>query len=250
MPPRSHPRRYWLYGMHAVREALANPAREIHRLLLTPARRDLAPRGIRAEIVETPQIRRLLEPEATHQGAAAEVSPLEAETGEILDRFLAGGGGSTALLLDQVSDPRNVGAVLRSAWAFGISAVLVPGHGAPAESGALAKAASGGLEHVPYLRIGNLAETLARLGKEGVLVIGLDPETPHELSDLLDTERDAPVAIVLGAEGTGLRRLTRERCRELARIPTARNAPSLNVSNAAAVALYAVHTARRNRTAT
>ena len=130
--------------------------------------------------------------------------------------------------------------------------MLLPGQDTPTESGALAKAASGGLEHVPYLRIGNLAETLARLGKEGVPVIGLDPETPHELSDLFDTERDAPVAIVLGAEGAGLRRLTRERCRGRARIPTARNAPSLNVSNtvAAVVALYAVHTARRNRAAT
>ena len=115
VPHRSHPRRYWLYSMHAVREALANPAREIHRLLRAPARRDLPPRGIRVEIVETPQIRRLIEPKAAHQGSAAEVSPLEAETGEILDRFLADGGSSTALLLDPVSDPRNVGAVLRSA---------------------------------------------------------------------------------------------------------------------------------------
>ena len=235
-------RSYWMFGRHTVAAALANSERRIWRLLLTRN----ASHAFRAwleepklELVEPRQIARILGPSAVHQGAAAEVHPLRADAERVLDSFAAGNRSSVAIALDRVTDPRNVGAVLRSAWVFGACAVLAPSRGAPLENGVLAKAASGGLDSVPYLRIGNLATCLSRLDQVGVKIIGLDDSAPDSIETAVATTADPPAVIVLGAEGGGLRRLTRERCHMLCQVPSTSGAPSLNVSNAAAVALYA-----------
>lgn len=236
-----------MYGQHTVCEALANPRRRVLRLVVSENRRESLPAGAETpepEVLPPQRIGRLLEAGAAHQGIAARVLPLEQPGEPALSRLLCEDADSTAVLLDQITDPRNVGAIIRSAWAFGVTAVLAPARGSPAESGALAKAASGGLEHVPYLMIGNLARTIAALDELGVAVIGLDDRAETDIAAAIGRESGTPMAIVLGAEGTGLRRLTRQRCRTLARIPTRPGSPSLNVSNACAASLYALRTAR------
>ena len=190
------------------------------------------------------QIAAQIEPGAVHGGVAAEVVPLPSGLPEF-DRLLEEQDVSLLLFLDRVTDPRNVGAILRSASVFGAAAVLVPGRGAPRESGALAKAASGALDRIPYLRIGNLSGSLARLDAQGWRIVGLSESAAKDIERVSAACRSAPLALVLGAEGAGLRRLTRERCHELARIPARTGEPSLNVSAAAAVALYAFATCRR-----
>jgi 23S rRNA (guanosine2251-2'-O)-methyltransferase len=172
---------------------------------------------------------------AVHQGLALEVEPLpEPDLEEVL-RAGPASGRCLIVVLDQLSDPQNIGAVLRSAAAFGALAVVIPAHGAPPKTGALAKAASGALERVPLVRVVNLARTLDRLKGAGFWVCGLDETAPQPLSQLDIGER---IAIVLGSEGGGIRRLVRERCDFRARLPTRPAQPTLNVSNAAAVALY------------
>ena len=233
---------YWIYGPHAVRAALSNPRRRITRLLLSErTAKDFLPRnrGPEPEISPARQISAVLEPGAAHGGAAAEVFPLEGGT-NALTKILGNPKCDLLLLLDQVTDPRNVGAILRSASVFGANAVLAPSRGAPQESGALAKAASGALERIPYLRIGNLAEAISLLDRYDWVVIGLDSSAPQEIAIVASEHAERTTALVLGAEGRGLRRLTRERCHYLARIPTLADTPSLNVSAAAAIALYAL----------
>lgn len=251
----------WLYGAHAVLAACANPERRLHRLLATAeaAQRHAAalaaipghphpdrqhPGRPDPEIVARDEIERLLPPGAVHQGLAALAAPLpDRDLDDILRRrerpenVEESGRRAVLVVLDQVTDPQNVGAVLRSAAAFGAAAVIVPRHHAAPESGALAKAASGALEHVPYVVAGNLARTLTRLKQAGFWVLGLAGEAAE---DLAAADPGGPLVLVLGAEGAGLRRLTRETCDLLARLPTAGPVASLNVSNAAAVALYEV----------
>jgi len=239
-----------LYGSHAVRAALVNPRRRCHQLLLTEEaeRREGArlidlvegrAKAPRIERVERQHLDQLL-PGAVHQGVVLEASPLSPPP---LQQFLRDlpEGPALLLLLDQVTDPHNVGAILRSAAVFGAAAVVAPERHAAPEGGALAKAASGALELVPYLREVNLARCLDHLKQAGFWVLGLAGEAPQSLADFDPPER---IALCLGAEGTGLRRLTREGCDILLSLPAAGDFRDLNVSNAAAVALFALSAKR------
>ncbi len=229
----------WLHGLHAVAAALANPARRLKRLVLTEeaeaelARRVAPPWRIAAERADKGRFATFLPPDTVHQGAALLAEPLPDLP---LDVVLDQAGNGPVLVLDQVTDPRNVGAILRSAAAFGAAAVVMQDRHAPPETGALARAASGALEVVPVVRVVNLARALEVLKREGCWVVGLDGTAPTTLAQAgLQGRR---VALVLGAEGEGMRRLTRENCDELARLPISPAMESLNVSAAAAVALY------------
>ncbi len=227
---------YWLYGMHPVRAALANPRRTVRRLLATRnAALTLAEGGdlkIEPEIVERKVIDRLVPADAVHQGVAALVVPIEDLR---LDSLLENDATRVVLVLDQVTDPHNVGAILRSAAAFGAAAVITTWRHSPPETAVLVKAAAGAFEAIPYIRIQNLAGLLEKLNEHDFLSVGLDGEAPALVRDV---PRDGRVALVLGAEGKGLRHLTRELCGMLARLPISERVESLNVSNAAAVALY------------
>ncbi|MDO6588507.1 23S rRNA (guanosine(2251)-2'-O)-methyltransferase RlmB [Salipiger sp. 1_MG-2023] len=233
----------WLFGLHAVRDALLNPARVKLQLVVTPnAELKLADAIAAAEI--TPDVqdpRRFnapLDPQSVHQGAALEVKPLN--WGRIEDVALGDGARPPRLvLLDRVSDPHNVGAILRSAEVFGAQAVIGTLHHSAPETGALAKTASGALERQPYLRERNLSDTIRALQEMGYLVLGLDGEAETTIEQALDGLRYRAVALVLGAEGPGLREKTKETVDRLVRIDFAGGFGSLNVSNAAAVALYA-----------
>lgn len=233
----------WLFGLHAVRDALMNPRREKLRLVVTRNAADklsdaIAAAGVEPEICDPRKFTAPIDPQSVHQGAALEVKPLD--WGRIEDVAISEETAAPRLvLLDRVTDPHNVGAILRSAEVFGAQAVIAPLHHAAPETGALAKTASGALERQPYLRVRNLAETMERLRDMGYLLIGLDGEAKVTIGQALDGQGDRPVALVLGAEGPGMRQKTRETCDVLARIEFARAFGSLNVSNAAAVALYA-----------
>jgi len=236
----------WLYGRHAVEAALGNPARRCQRLIAlreTAAEAETLLRGARAkppragvEVIERRALEKILPQGAVHQGLALAAEPLPATDFESIAAAAATPGTpQTVVVLDQVTDPHNVGAILRSAAAFGALAVIVPEHGAPSVTGALAKAASGALEEVPLLRVANLSRALEKLKQAGFWSLGLDEQAEQTIAALDLPER---VVLVLGAEGSGLRRLTREHCDFLARLPTRSAMASLNVSNAAAVALY------------
>ncbi|MEJ6402652.1 23S rRNA (guanosine(2251)-2'-O)-methyltransferase RlmB [Yoonia sp. 2307UL14-13] len=233
----------WLFGLHAVRDALENPAREKLRLVVTRNALDRLgdaadKAGIAPEISDPRKFAAPLDPQSVHQGAALEVRPLN--WGSVED--IATGAGvmpPRLVLLDRVTDPHNVGAILRSAEVFGARAVIAMQRQAAPETGALAKTASGALERQPYLRVRNLADTMIALKGMGYLVLGLDGEAEQTIEQSLDGKRDRAVALVMGAEGPGLREKTRATCDALVRIDAAGGFGSLNVSNAAAVALYA-----------
>ena len=231
---------YWLYGLHAVSAALANGKREIYRMIATkPAAEKLAgecrTRGISPEILSPQDISRVLPKDAVHQGIAMEVKPLE---GLSLEEYLpTASSAETILLLDQVTDPHNVGAILRSAAAFDAKAVIVTRDNAPQESAVLAKASSGGIEIIPLIAVTNLAQTMEQLKKNGFWCVGLDGSAKDTIATI---KKGGKTALVLGAEGAGLRRLTAERCDLLVKLPISPAMESLNVSNAAAVALYAL----------
>jgi len=190
------------------------------------------------EIADPRRFSAPLDPGSVHQGAALEARPLD--WGSLADVALREGPGAPRLvLLDRVTDPHNVGAILRSAEVFGARAVIAPRHHSAPETGALAKSASGALERQPYLRVRNLADAIAELQAMGYLVLGLAGEAETGIEAALEGRRDRPVALVLGAEGPGLRERTRESVDALVRIEFPGAFGSLNVSNAAAVALYA-----------
>lgn len=240
----------WLYGVHAALAALANHERRVERLVLTEdAGRALRPRIEKiaaarardgARPLPTPEIKSRQEIEgmigagAVHQGIALLARPLpDVFLDDVLD---ATEGMETVLVvLDQVTDPQNVGAILRSAAAFGARAVIVPGRGAPRPTAALAKAASGALEYVPLVRVTNLSAALDALKARGFWCAGLDSRAPESLSE---ADLSGRLALVLGSEGKGLRRLVGERCDLLVRLPISDRVESLNVSAAAAIALY------------
>ncbi|MHA6344744.1 23S rRNA (guanosine(2251)-2'-O)-methyltransferase RlmB [Roseivivax sp. CAU 1761] len=233
----------WLFGLHAVRDALMNPARERLRLVVTrnaeaKLAEAIAASGIEPEISDPRRFAAPLDPGSVHQGAALEVKPLD--WGRLDERALGDGANRPVMvLLDRVTDPHNVGAILRSAEVFGARAVVGTRHHSAPETGALAKTASGALERQPYLRERNLAETMLALRDMGYVLLGLDGTAESTLEAEIAAAGDRPVALVLGAEGPGLRPKTRETCDALVRIDFAGAFGSLNVSNAAAVALYA-----------
>lgn len=227
-----------LWGRHAVAAALTNPKRELVRAWATPEAAEWFPKGTPITIADAADLGRLIPRDAPHQGVVIEVEPLEDVW---LDELLGNASQRAILLvLDQVTDPHNVGAILRSAAAFGAIGIVTQDRHSPPESGALAKAASGALETVPWTRVVNLARALDEIAEAGFWRIGLDAEAEANIGDALGPER---VALVLGAEGGGLRPNSREHCDSLARLPIASAMESLNVSNAAAVALYAAATA-------
>jgi 23S rRNA (guanosine2251-2'-O)-methyltransferase len=223
-----------LYGWHTVRAALENPARRIRRLYATEnAMRRLADDGVALkvtpEVVRPDTIAARLGPDAVHQGLLAEADPLPAPD---LDELAAAG---IVLVLDQITDPHNVGAILRTAAGFAVSAVMTTARHSPEATGVLAKSASGALEHVPIVLVQNLARALGELKERGFLLVGLDSSGEADLSEVA---LSAPLALVLGAEGKGLRQLTRATCDQVARLDLPGKIKSLNVSNAAALALY------------
>ncbi|MDP1669428.1 23S rRNA (guanosine(2251)-2'-O)-methyltransferase RlmB [Phaeovulum sp.] len=235
----------WLFGLHAVRDALLNPARVKLRLVLTKNAADrlgeaVAAGGVEPEIVDPRRFEVPIDEGSVHQGAALEVKPLN--WGSLEDVCLDGRGAPLVVLLDRVTDPHNVGAVLRSAEVFGARAVIAPLRNSAPETGALAKTASGALERQPYLRVTNLAEAMETLKGMGFVLLGLDGEAEAELGAALAGLGSRPIGLVLGAEGPGLRDKTKATCDALVRIPFAAGFGSLNVSNAAAVALYAATT--------
>ena len=231
----------WLFGLHAVRDALVNPAREKLHLMVTPNAQAkladaIAEAGIEPEVVDPRKFKPPLDPNSVHQGAVLEVKPLN--WGGLAENCI-GREAPRVLLLDRVTDPHNVGAILRSAEVLGASAVIVTRHNSAPETGALAKTASGALERQPYLRMRNLAETIVELQKMGFLVLGLDGEAEQTIETVLEGRKGDPVALVLRAEGPGLRQKTKETVDQLVKIDAAGGFGSLNVSNAAAIALYA-----------
>lgn len=237
----------WLFGLHAVHDALVNPARRKRRLVVTRNAADrlaeaIAAAGLIPEIADARRFSAPIDPQSVHQGAALEVEPLD--WGSLSERCAPRGETPLVLLLDRVTDPHNVGAVLRSAEVFGARAVVAPHRHSAPETGALAKAASGALERQPYLRTPNLAAAMGALREMGFEIIGLDGAAQMELEPALRDLADRPIALALGAEGAGLRELTAKLCHRLARIPAAGRFGSLNVSNAAAVALYAARARR------
>ena len=225
-----------LYGWHPVLEALRNEARRVRRLLVTEnaAHRlteELGALRIEPTLVRPDEINRLLEPDAVHQGLYLEADSLPSPAIDTL------GSEALVLVLDQITDPHNVGAIVRTAAAFQVDAIVTTARHSPAATGVLAKAASGGLEHVPFLMVRNLAETLIALGERGFQRIGLD-SSGHEPLEKIPVRR--PLAFVLGAEGKGLRQRTRACCDVIGRLDMPGAIKSLNVSNAAAIALFAL----------
>lgn len=231
-----------IYGFHAVREALRAGRRKLLGLYATPEAAaklaaDIARAGLRPHLAEGHDITLKLGAGAVHQGVLLEALPLPA-----LDLSDIESNSGIVLVLDQITDPHNAGAILRSAAAFGADAVIMTKRHVPEMAGVVAKAASGGLEHVAIVTVANLAQALDRLGEDGYLRIGLDSEAAPSLPGVTLPEK---VALVLGGEGKGLRRLTRERCDVLARLDTPGAIKSLNVSNACAVALALLRAGER-----
>ncbi|MBP7066608.1 23S rRNA (guanosine(2251)-2'-O)-methyltransferase RlmB [Ferrovibrio sp.] len=230
----------WLYGSHACLAALANPQRYCRRLVLTREMQaelaDRLPAQPQPEIADKARLDSLLPPGAVHQGVALQVEPLDDPGVESLQQPSNGAETEIVLALDQVTDPRNVGAILRSAAAFGVRALIVTDRHAPEATGAMAKAASGGLEVVPMLRVTNLVRALDLLAGYGFWRVGLDGEAERELAQAVSGVKR--LVLVMGAEDEGLRRLTREHCDFLAKLPMTGAVESLNVSAAAAIALY------------
>ncbi|NVE94425.1 23S rRNA (guanosine(2251)-2'-O)-methyltransferase RlmB [Altererythrobacter sp. JGD-16] len=229
-----------LWGRHAVEAALKNPAREHRKLWATRDGIDSLdgelPPDFPIEYADVTDLARLVAKDAPHQGLVLECLPLE---NRFLDEFTPADPARSIVVLDQVTDPHNVGAILRSAAAFGAAAIVTQDRHAPPESGVIAKSASGALEVVPWVRVVNLARALDEMADAGYWRIGL---TGHAEETLASALPSGPVALVLGAEGEGMRHNIEQHCDALAKLPITRDIESLNVSNAAAIALYACAT--------
>lgn len=226
----------WLYGIHTAAAVLANPDRRCSRILVCdPALASTISADV--EKVSRDALEAMLPDGAVHQGIAVLAAPLEPVPLEDICSDIAGKPQARIIVLDQVTDPHNIGAIVRTAAAFEASAVVVQDRHTPPVTGVLAKAASGGIEHCPIVRVTNLARALDSLKRAGVWCIGLDSAATQPVRE---AKVAGPIALVLGAEGEGLRRLTRDNCDALARIPYSGPLASLNVSNAAAIALYEI----------
>ncbi len=227
----------YIYGLHSVRAALDNEQREKIRLYASPnalakleAKAPIT--GVEIEQILPRQLDKLLGKEAIHQGVALEVKPLKPLSLKAIK------GAKQLIVLDQISDPHNVGAILRSACAFGVDALITTARFAPKESAVLAKSASGALDLMPIVEVNNLANALQFLKDDAMTILGFDSEG----EDIISTNMDLPrVAIVLGAEGKGLRQRTRQMCDKIVRLEMKGKIKSLNVSNAAAIALFALN---------
>lgn len=225
----------WLWGAHPVLAALANPARKIERLIATRNAASRLPEGVTVEVVEPDWLDRLLPPGAVHQGLALKAAPLE-DVG--LEEACFPPDGRPVLVLDQITDPHNVGAIFRSGAAFAARAVLLQDRKSPPLTGALAKAAVGAVDLVPHVRVVNVARAVEQLGEAGYCTVGLAGEAALPLSEAVADSR--PIALVIGAEDKGLRPLVAERCERLARISISPAMESLNASVAAAIVLYEI----------
>jgi len=227
----------WLFGIHAVMHALDNPKRKKIRLIhTTELQKKFQHVQIKKEIVEKSAFDRIIGTQAVHQGCALEVAPLNYPP---LEEIIAGTKQTDFLLmLDQITDPHNFGSIVRSAAAFQTTAIIFPEKNSPnLSSGTLAKTASGGLEHIPLVPVINLARTIDTLKQHNFWVVGLD-ETGQQTVGQLDLP--GPIALIMGAESKGLRQLTKSKCDMLVKLPTNNTFPTLNVSNAAAITLYAI----------
>lgn len=228
------PSKVWLWGTHACLAALHNPKRKYHRLLVTQSTYkdlELAKENLKAEILEAGTLSRLLPEGAVHQGIAIEAAPLVEPSKKMLTQADSG----VIVVLDQVTDPHNVGAILRTAKALGALGVIMTERNAPPLGGALAKAASGALDLLPVWKVTNLSRALDELKEAGFWAVGLDEHASKSLS-----KADLPekIALIMGAEGEGMRRLTQEKCDFLTKLPTDPDFSTLNVSVATGIALY------------
>lgn len=223
--------KYWLYGKHSCLAALDNPRRKINKILATKNTVYKCQLGSRAEVVDDRAISKLLTRDAVHQGLAIQVEPLN--DGDFKYEDL----GNLVIFLDEITDPHNIGAIMRSASAFGATAVVTTFRNSPAESGVLAKSASGAIEYVRYLRVRNLSKTIEDFKIEGYKFIGLAGKADTEIHKLPKSEK---IALVMGAEGKGLRQKIMDDCDILAKIPMSERQESLNVSNATAIALWEI----------
>lgn len=234
--PIQDPNRLWLWGIHACQAALANPKRRCFRLLMTQSiakefPSSLEKQSYKIEILDGPSLSRLLPEGAVHQGIAMEAAPLPEPSFSNLQKRDSG----VLVVLDQVTDPHNVGAIIRTARALGALGIIMTDRNAPPLSGVLAKAASGALELLPIWKVTNLARTLDELKEAGFWTVGLDERAPKAVSK---TDLPSKLALIMGAEGEGLRRLTQEKCDFMTKLPTDPEFPTLNVSIATALALY------------
>jgi len=233
----------WLYGLHAVKAALANPDRKVKRAVLTTrAAEEIGPKllgKVRHEIADGDTVSKPLPAGAVHQGVALQCDPLpKRDLEDILD--MPSEKRRVIVIMDQISDPQNAGAILRTAAAFGVTAVIVQDRHAPPESGALAKAASGALDSIPYIQVVNISRALEQLGEREFWRVALAGDGDGPLKDVMPA---GDVALVMGSEGAGIRRLVRENCDVSAFVPIDSAMESLNVSNAAAIALYEIRRA-------
>ncbi len=235
----SHGKTYWLYGLHAVSAALANTRRNVRRAVATSGALERLAAGFEArriqpKLVSAHEVGAMVGADAVHQGVALEVQMLPDVS---LEGLALGDSSKSLILLDQVTDPHNVGAILRSAAAFGAGAVICPRDHAPQETAVMAKASSGGIEIVPLVTVTNLAQCMETLKKHGYWCVGLEGGAKQTIAQ---AKLSRKTALVMGTEGKGLRRLTAERCDLLVKLPISADMESLNVSNAAAIALYVV----------
>lgn len=232
--------RVWLFGIHAVKDALDNPKRLKHSLMVTPNARiklstSLENSNVSTKIIDPRKFLPPIEKQSVHQGAALEVSPLN--WGSLSEVCAPKQKHKLVLLLDRVTDPHNVGAILRSAEVFGTTSVIAPIRYSVPETGSLAKSASGSLERQPYLRVPNLARAIASLKQMGYFCIGLDGTSTMNIIEGISNIPHGPIALIVGSEGPGLRELTLKNCDAIVKIPSFGSFGSLNVSNAAAIAL-------------